>query len=133
MRVRWHSGNFRVPPRLRRLLTNTMEATQAITLKEEVLGSSTADANQVFLANNALDLQSPVRRSKDQMVDMFEHCVSLQRRVLAKYKLRMIEHHGTLSGTSSHGDDSILDGIMTVTDLLLFLSCYFQGGDCDSI
>lgn len=57
MRVRWHSGNFRVPPRLRRLLTNTMEATQAITLKEEVLGSSTADANQVFLANNAPILQ----------------------------------------------------------------------------
>ena len=52
LRVRWQEGNFRVKPRLRRILTNTMWATQAITLKEEVLGSSTGDPKQVFLANN---------------------------------------------------------------------------------
>ena len=52
LRVRWQGGNFRVLPRLRRILTNTMWAVQAITLKEEVLGSSNSDPNQVFLANN---------------------------------------------------------------------------------
>ncbi len=52
LRVRWQGGNFRVSPRLRRILTNTMWAVQAITLKEEVLGSSNSDPNQVFLANN---------------------------------------------------------------------------------
>ena len=52
LRVRWQRGNFRVSPRLRRILTNTMWAVQAIILKEEVLGSSNSDPNQVFLANN---------------------------------------------------------------------------------
>ncbi|NEU81201.1 baseplate J/gp47 family protein [Nostoc sp. UIC 10630] len=52
LRVRWVSGNFRVKPRLRRLLTNTTWAVQAISLREEVLGSSNYDPNQVFIANN---------------------------------------------------------------------------------
>ncbi|MGV0107103.1 putative baseplate assembly protein [Nostoc sp. DSM 114160] len=52
LRVRWVSGNFRVKPRLRRLLTNTTWAVQAISLQEEVLGSSNYDPNQVFIANN---------------------------------------------------------------------------------
>lgn len=52
LRVRWQSGNFRILPRLRRLLTNTIWAVQATTLREEVLGSSTHDPNQVFVANN---------------------------------------------------------------------------------
>ncbi|ACC80119.1 baseplate J/gp47 family protein [Nostoc punctiforme] len=52
LRVRWVSGNFRVKPRLRRLLTNTIWAVQAISLQEEVLGSSNYEPNQVFIANN---------------------------------------------------------------------------------
>ncbi|GAX37254.1 baseplate J/gp47 family protein [Nodularia sp. NIES-3585] len=52
LRVRWLAGNFRVKPRLRRLLTNTIWAIQAISLKKEVLGSSNYESNQVFIANN---------------------------------------------------------------------------------
>ena len=52
LRVRWQRGNFRVLPRLRRILTNTMWAVQATSLKEEVLGSSNADRHQVFVANH---------------------------------------------------------------------------------
>lgn len=52
LRVRWVAGNFRVKPRLRRLLTNTTWAVQAISLKEEVLGSSNYEPNQIFVANN---------------------------------------------------------------------------------
>jgi predicted phage baseplate assembly protein len=48
LRVRWQEGQFRVPPRLRRLLTNTMWATQATTLKEEILGSSDGNPKQIF-------------------------------------------------------------------------------------
>ena len=53
LRVRWQEGNFRVSPRLRRILTNTMWAVQAKTFKKEILGSSNADPNQVFVANNS--------------------------------------------------------------------------------
>ncbi|HEY9694193.1 MAG TPA: baseplate J/gp47 family protein [Oculatellaceae cyanobacterium] len=52
LRVRWLTGNFRVKPRIRCLLTNTIWAVQAISLREEVLGSSNYEPNQVFVANN---------------------------------------------------------------------------------
>ena len=52
LRVRWEAGNFRVKPRLRRILTNTIWAVQATTFTEEVLGSSNHESNQVFVANN---------------------------------------------------------------------------------
>ncbi|MGB7442567.1 MAG: putative baseplate assembly protein [Coleofasciculaceae cyanobacterium] len=52
LRVRWQRGNFRIKPRLRRILTNTTWAVQATTLKEEILGSSNSDPNQVFVASN---------------------------------------------------------------------------------
>lgn len=52
LRIRWQGGNFWVKPRLRRLLTNTMWAVQAISLQEEILGSSNHDPNQIFIANN---------------------------------------------------------------------------------
>ncbi|MEG3936013.1 MULTISPECIES: putative baseplate assembly protein [unclassified Microcoleus] len=48
LRVNWQQGQFRVPPRLRRLLTNTMWATQAITLENEILGSSDGTTSQIF-------------------------------------------------------------------------------------
>ncbi|NET44636.1 MAG: baseplate protein J [Okeania sp. SIO2B3] len=57
LRVRWQGGNFIAKPRLRRLLTNTIWAVQANTIREEILGSSNADPNQVFVANNTPILQ----------------------------------------------------------------------------
>ncbi|MGD1703156.1 baseplate J/gp47 family protein [Dapis sp. BLCC M229] len=57
LRVRWQGGNFIAKPRLRRLLTNTIWAVQANTITEEILGSSNADPNQVFVANNTPILQ----------------------------------------------------------------------------
>ncbi|XHR82496.1 MAG: baseplate J/gp47 family protein [Gloeotrichia echinulata GP01] len=53
LRVRWLTGKFRVKPSLRRLLTNTTWGVQAVSLKEEVLGSSNYEPNQVFIANNS--------------------------------------------------------------------------------
>ncbi|PSB45056.1 baseplate protein J [filamentous cyanobacterium Phorm 6] len=48
LRVNWQEGQFCVPPRLQRLLTNTMWATQAITLENEILGSSDGTTSQIF-------------------------------------------------------------------------------------
>jgi hypothetical protein len=48
LRVRWESGDFRVPPRLRRILTNTIWASQTTTLHDEILGGSNGNPNQIF-------------------------------------------------------------------------------------
>ncbi|HWS90128.1 MAG TPA: putative baseplate assembly protein [Pyrinomonadaceae bacterium] len=48
LRVRWKSGGYEFPPHLRRLLLNTMTAEQAVTVRDELLGSSDASADQVF-------------------------------------------------------------------------------------
>ena len=48
LRVRWVGGSFPLPPRLRRVLLNTMWASQAVTVVDESLGSSNGDPGQVF-------------------------------------------------------------------------------------
>ncbi|MBW4493635.1 MAG: baseplate J/gp47 family protein [Oscillatoria princeps RMCB-10] len=48
LRARWESGQFLVPPRLRRVLTNTMWASQAVTVAEEILGSSDGNPGQTY-------------------------------------------------------------------------------------
>lgn len=54
LRLRWEAGSFRLPPRLRRVLTNTMWASQTTTCSE-ILGSSSGDPNQTYVTR-----QSPV-------------------------------------------------------------------------
>lgn len=53
LRARWEDGTFLVPPRLRRVLTNTTWATQATTIENELLGSGTGEPNQVFRTTQA--------------------------------------------------------------------------------
>lgn len=48
LRGRWERGAYASPPRLRRVLTNTIWATQALTIQNEILGSSTGEREQVF-------------------------------------------------------------------------------------
>ncbi len=48
LRARWESGQFLVPPRLRRLQTNTIWASQAVTIAEEILGSSDGNPSQTY-------------------------------------------------------------------------------------
>ena len=55
LRVCWESGKFRVQPRLRRILTNTIWASQTTTLQNEILGSSNGNPNQTFRT-----VQSPI-------------------------------------------------------------------------
>jgi predicted phage baseplate assembly protein len=56
LRVRWEAGEFKSAPevpQLRRLLTNTTWASQAMTLTEEELGSSDGNPNQTFSTSQA--------------------------------------------------------------------------------
>jgi hypothetical protein len=46
LRVRWREGHFPVSPRLRRLLTNTTWARQAVTIRDEIVGSSDGNPGQ---------------------------------------------------------------------------------------
>ncbi len=48
LRCRHEEGAFRVPPHLRRILTNTIWASQTITLTNEILGSSNGNPDQTF-------------------------------------------------------------------------------------
>jgi predicted phage baseplate assembly protein len=48
LRARWQRGTFPLPPRLRRISLNTMWATQAVTVHDEILGSSNGNPGQVF-------------------------------------------------------------------------------------
>jgi hypothetical protein len=48
LRLRKVSGEFQIPPRFQRVLTNTVWATQAITYQDEVLGSGTGDPGLVL-------------------------------------------------------------------------------------
>ena len=51
LRVRWQSGQFLVHPHCQGLLTNTVWASQAITIAEEILGSSDGNPNQKYLTS----------------------------------------------------------------------------------
>ena len=55
LRVHWVEGEFLVPPRLRRLLTNTTWASQVSKIDSELLGSSNGNPDQTFYT-----AQSPV-------------------------------------------------------------------------
>ncbi|MGL5061797.1 MAG: putative baseplate assembly protein, partial [Microcoleus sp.] len=55
LRVRGQNDGYRVPPRLRRILTNTIWASQTTTLHDEILGGSNGNSNQIFRT-----VQSPI-------------------------------------------------------------------------
>ena len=59
LRARWVSGSYQVPPRLRRVLTNTVWAAQASTVSNEVLGSSDGSPNQVFRTQGSPVMPNP--------------------------------------------------------------------------
>ncbi|MFB2979720.1 hypothetical protein [Microseira sp. BLCC-F43] len=75
LRVRWESGNFRVQPPWRRILTNTIWASQTTTLQNEILGSSNGNPNQTFytvqspvLSGQQLEVQEPKIPSLEEQI-----------------------------------------------------------------
>lgn len=74
IRARWESGEFLVQPRLRRILTNTIWASQVITIKEELLGSSDGQPKQTYrtaqfpvLKGQRLEVRNPQVPSADEL------------------------------------------------------------------
>ena len=53
LRLRWHEGTFPLPPQVRRVLLNTIWASQVTTVENEILGSSNGDPGQAFIAAQA--------------------------------------------------------------------------------
>jgi hypothetical protein len=51
--IRWDEGAYKFAPRLRQVLLNTVMASQNVTIREEILGSSDASANQRFRVTRA--------------------------------------------------------------------------------
>ena len=63
LRLHWQAGDFQIPPRLQRVLTNTVWASQATTFYDEVLGGGTGDSGLVVTT-----FQTPVLRGQKLMV-----------------------------------------------------------------
>ncbi len=73
LRVLWTGGTFECPPKLGRMLVNTVEAKQATTIENELAGSSNGLANQVFrtaripvLDELLLDVREPDLPSEEE-------------------------------------------------------------------
>jgi len=80
LRARWTSGVFQVRPRLRRWLTNTVWAGQASTVRQEILGSSSGNADQVFTTSRApvlleqrLEVQERELPSAEELAELEVH------------------------------------------------------------
>lgn len=74
IRARWESGEFFLPPRLGRILTNTIWASQVTRIKEELLGSSDGKPNQTYrtaqfpvLPGQRLEVRRPQIPSSDEL------------------------------------------------------------------
>ena len=72
VRVLWLSGSFECPPKLCRVLLNTVSASQITTIENELLGSSNGLPKQIFRAarrpilhNVLLEVREPDRPSAD--------------------------------------------------------------------
>lgn len=101
LRCRWETGSFRVPPRLRRLLTNTMWASQTTTRTDEILGSSTGNPNQSFRS-----IEAPVLEG--QTLEVIEESETVPwQEVTDFYDSKASDRHYTLdrlTGTIRFGD-----------------------------
>lgn len=60
LRARLRSGGYEVAPQLRAVLTNTVSATQAVTIRDEVIGGSTGQPDQRFELEQAPVVASAV-------------------------------------------------------------------------
>jgi hypothetical protein len=80
LRVIWQEGSFPAPPKLQRLLINTTWASQTVTIKDEVLGTSNGIASQQFRT-----LQAPVLLGQQLIVRELEEPSEIEKnRLLAE-------------------------------------------------
>jgi len=74
LRVRWDSGDYDADPRIERIVLNTTMATQRVTVRDEILGSSDGTAEQIFsttrtpvLDGQVLAVREPEMPSGDEL------------------------------------------------------------------
>lgn len=79
LRVLWTSGEFECPPQLRRVLLNTVPATQTNTLENELLGSSNGRPSQIFrsarvpvLPHLQLEVREPDMPAHEELVRIYQ-------------------------------------------------------------
>lgn len=65
LRVRWESGNYKFLPRLCTIFPNTTTAIQAMTIENEILGSSDGQPNQIFQTVRAPVLREPILQIRE--------------------------------------------------------------------
>jgi hypothetical protein len=81
LRARWVKGEFRLAPRLRRLLTNTIWASQVTTREGEVLGSGTGDPDQRFQSTLAPVLPGQQVEVREREFPSFRQIAMLEKQV----------------------------------------------------
>lgn len=77
LRVNWESGRYELEPRLKWLSPNTTMASQSLTLRNEVLGSSNGTADQIFKTTRApvldgaqLVVREPERPGAEELIKL---------------------------------------------------------------
>ncbi|BAY29280.1 hypothetical protein NIES2107_11210 [Nostoc carneum NIES-2107] len=79
LRVRWEKGHFQVKPRLRRILTNTIWASQATTLQNEILGFSNGNPNQTFRTVKSPILPDQQLEIQEQKIPSLEEQIAIEK------------------------------------------------------
>lgn len=79
LRLRWESGEFRVKPRLRRILTNTIWASQTTTLPTEILGASNGNPSQTFRTTQSPILSDQVLEVQEQKIPPKEEQIEIEK------------------------------------------------------
>ncbi|MEA5567770.1 putative baseplate assembly protein [Anabaena sp. UHCC 0399] len=79
LRVCWEKGHFRVQPRLRRILTNTIWASQTTTLQNEILGFSDGNPNQIFRTLKSPILPGQQLEFQEQKIPSSEEQIAIKK------------------------------------------------------
>ena len=76
IRIKWEPNDESFNPQVQRMLLNTVMATQAITVRNELLGSSDGSENQRFRTNLSPILQKQESITQGQLLEVHEPVIS---------------------------------------------------------
>ncbi|MBW4635559.1 MAG: putative baseplate assembly protein [Iphinoe sp. HA4291-MV1] len=79
LRVYCEKGEFRVQPRLRRILTNTIWASQTTRQQNEILGGSNGNPNQIFRTVKSTILPGQQLEIQEQKIPSLEEQIAIEK------------------------------------------------------
>jgi predicted phage baseplate assembly protein len=114
--VLWISGEFEGLPQLRRLLLNTVPATQTFTLQDELLGSSNGLPNQLFRSTRVpilhdiqLEVREPDMPAAEELARLYleegEDAVTMSRNAQGRIEQLWVRWHEVSDFLSSSNRD----------------------------